>query len=47
LNNAKCEQQVVEGIGYDFIPDVLKRGLVDHWIKSNDEDSFPMSRRMI
>ena len=38
---------MVEGIGYDFIPDVLKRGLVDEWIKSNDEDSFPMSRRMI
>ena len=39
--------QVVEGIGYDFIPDVLKRDFVDYWIKSNDEDTFPMSRRMI
>jgi cystathionine beta-synthase len=26
----------VEGIGYDFIPDVLDRRLVDRWIKSHD-----------
>ena len=37
----------VEGIGYDFIPDVLDRGLVDEWIKSNDRDSFLMARRLI
>ena len=37
----------VEGIGYDFIPDVLDRGLVDRWIKSNDRDSFLMARRLI
>ena len=37
----------VEGIGYDFIPDVLDRGLVDRWIKSNDHDSFLMARRLI
>ena len=30
----------VEGIGYDFIPDVLDRDLVDEWIYCNDEDSF-------
>jgi cystathionine beta-synthase len=37
----------VEGIGYDFIPDVLDRDLVDQWIKSNDHDSFLMARRLI
>ncbi|WP_419186502.1 cystathionine beta-synthase [Rohdeia mirabilis] len=37
----------VEGIGYDFIPDVLDQGIVDHWYKSNDHDSFLMARRLI
>jgi cystathionine beta-synthase len=37
----------VEGIGYDFIPDVLDRRLVDHWIKSNDRDSFIVARQLI
>lgn len=37
----------VEGIGYDFIPDVLDRRLVDQWIKSNDRDSFLVARQLI
>ena len=37
----------VEGIGYDFIPDVLDRDLVDEWVKSEDHPSFLMSRRLI
>ena len=37
----------VEGIGYDFIPDVLDRDLVDEWFKSEDGPSFRMSRRLI
>jgi cystathionine beta-synthase len=37
----------VEGIGYDFIPDVLDRSLVDSWIKSNDRESFRAARRLI
>ena len=37
----------VEGIGYDFIPDVLDRELVDEWIKSSDRESFLMARRLI
>lgn len=37
----------VEGIGYDFIPRVCDRSVVDQWIKTNDVDSFNMSRRLI
>lgn len=37
----------VEGIGYDFIPTVLDRTVVDKWIKSNDKNSLTMSRRLI
>ena len=37
----------VEGIGYDFIPDVLDRDLVDEWYKSEDHPSFLMARRLI
>jgi len=37
----------VEGIGYDFIPDVLDRNLVDRWVKTNDRDSFRVARQLI
>ncbi len=37
----------VEGIGYDFFPDVLDNSLVDEYIKINDKDSFKISRRLI
>lgn len=37
----------VEGIGYDFFPDVLDRSLVDEWIKTRDKESFLMARRII
>ncbi len=37
----------MEGTGYDFIPKVLDRSLVDKWIKTEDKDSFIMARRLI
>lgn len=43
----RLEPYQVEGIGYDFIPDVLKRDLVDEWVKVDDKESFVMARRLI
>lgn len=37
----------VEGIGYDFIPKVLDYQYIDSWIKTEDKESFVMSRRLI
>ena len=37
----------VEGIGYDFFPDVLDNNLIDKYIKVNDEDSFNMAKQLI
>ena len=45
--NTSTEGYKVEGIGYDFIPDVLERPLIDKWIKSADKESFIMARRLI
>ncbi|KAJ2913066.1 hypothetical protein MD484_g7346, partial [Candolleomyces efflorescens] len=33
-------QYTVEGIGYDFIPDVLNFEDIDHWMKTGDEESY-------
>lgn len=33
-------QYIVEGIGYDFVPDVLSHTDVDVWLKTSDEESF-------
>lgn len=37
----------VEGIGYDFIPEVLDNTLIDEYIKTQDKPSFQMARRLI
>ena len=37
----------VEGIGYDFIPRVLDRKLVHEWVKTSDQPSFLLARRLI
>lgn len=37
----------VEGIGYDFFPDVLNNQLIDRYIKTDDAHSFEIARRLI
>ncbi|KAJ6086330.1 hypothetical protein N7486_010611 [Penicillium sp. IBT 16267x] len=48
LNESRAnEPYKVEGIGYDFIPDVLDQKIVDRWYKTEDRESFQYSRRLI
>eukprot|EP01125_Pyxidicula_operculata_P005982 TRINITY_DN2091_c0_g1_i1.p1 TRINITY_DN2091_c0_g1~~TRINITY_DN2091_c0_g1_i1.p1 ORF type:complete len:409 (-),score=133.25 TRINITY_DN2091_c0_g1_i1:103-1329(-) len=47
LNAGGIHSYKVEGIGYDFIPTVLDRSIIDSWEKSNDTESFIMARRLI
>ncbi|MCA0403531.1 MAG: pyridoxal-phosphate dependent enzyme [Proteobacteria bacterium] len=37
----------VEGIGYDFFPEVLDNKLIDKYIKTDDQNSFNMARLLI
>ncbi len=37
----------VEGIGYDFVPDVLDQKIVDEWVKTSDRESFQLARQLI
>ncbi|HVL38916.1 MAG TPA: pyridoxal-phosphate dependent enzyme, partial [Fimbriimonadaceae bacterium] len=37
----------VEGIGYDFFPDVLDNSVVDEYVKTRDAESFALARRLI
>jgi len=37
----------VEGVGYDFIPTVLDRSVVDLWVKTKDKESLITARRLI
>lgn len=37
----------VEGIGYDFFPEVLDNHLIDEYVKTNDRDSFRVARDLI
>ena len=47
LNRTEVTYYDVEGTGYDFLPTVLDRRVVDKWIKSADKESFIMARRLI
>lgn len=41
------EPYKVEGIGYDFIPEVLDQQAVDRWYKTDDREAFGYARRLI
>lgn len=41
------EAYKVEGIGYDFIPEVLEQKVVDKWYKTDDRTAFQYARRLI
>lgn len=41
------EPYKVEGIGYDFVPQVLDQKAVDKWYKTSDKESFQYARRLI
>lgn len=47
LGGGEAKPYLVEGIGYDFVPEVLDNELVDEYIKVNDIDTFSMARRLI
>ncbi|XP_054722481.1 cystathionine beta-synthase-like isoform X1 [Uloborus diversus] len=47
LNETETSFYEVEGIGYDFVPTVLDRTIVDKWIKTNDKESFQLARMLI
>jgi len=48
LNEADAgKSYVVEGIGYDFVPDVLNRSEVDVWLKTSDDESFEAVRLLM
>jgi cystathionine beta-synthase len=48
LNDFKrLEGYQVEGIGYDFIPTVLDRSVVDEWVKIDDPEALQCARELI
>lgn len=47
INETSTTFYEVEGIGYDFIPTVLDRSIIDEWIKTGDKESLIMARELI
>eukprot|EP01012_Entosiphon_sulcatum_P058136 TRINITY_DN82103_c0_g1_i1.p1 TRINITY_DN82103_c0_g1~~TRINITY_DN82103_c0_g1_i1.p1 ORF type:complete len:373 (+),score=77.49 TRINITY_DN82103_c0_g1_i1:148-1119(+) len=46
-DSAPIHSYHVEGIGYDFVPDVMDRKVVDEWVVTEDKESFHLARRLI
>ncbi|KAI4469074.1 cystathionine beta-synthase [Holotrichia oblita] len=47
LNDTDVTFYELEGIGYDFLPTVLDRHVVDKWYKVTDKAAFTMAKRLI
>lgn len=47
INKSGVNFYEVEGIGYDFVPTVLDRSLIDRWYKSSDAPSLKCARKLI
>ncbi|GJQ78348.1 Cbs [Trypoxylus dichotomus] len=47
LNKSDVNFYELEGIGYDFLPTVLDRSVIDKWYKVNDKTAFTMAKRLI
>lgn len=47
LNESETNFWEVEGIGHDWIPDVLDQSVIDKWVKCDDKETFNMARRLI
>lgn len=47
LNKTDVSVWEMEGLGYDFVPTVLDRAVVDKWYKTSDSLAFPMAKRLI
>lgn len=45
--NTHNETVLMEGIGYDFVPEVIDRKVVDDWHKIGDKVALPYARRLI
>uniref|UniRef100_A0A0N4ZDB4 cystathionine beta-synthase n=1 Tax=Parastrongyloides trichosuri TaxID=131310 RepID=A0A0N4ZDB4_PARTI len=46
-HNSDVHSYLVEGIGYDFIPDVCDLKIIDEWVKTKDVDSFSLAQEGI
>lgn len=46
-DKAPIHSYLVEGIGYDFLPKVMDRSVVDQWEVTQDKESFANARRLI
>lgn len=47
LNETNVTSYQVEGIGYDFIPQVCEQSGANEWVKCGDKDSYIWARRAI
>ena len=45
--NKDAPPNVVEGIGYDFVPRTCMREHIDTWVKTDDLPSFTNARNLI